>query len=648
LVDWKTVARKNIVCGLAAVLIVGGSLGSGCKSRLERAEDDYQNAHPGVRAKAVDVVDAVEGDRALEFLLAALGDPDPKVVLRAVDRLGGRRDTRSITGLIGVLTNKDPSVRHVTADTMRKMGPAAVDILLANIDDKDLAKTAIIIDILGQIGDERAVMPLIEVLEKSNDYHVRTSAVKALGRIGDMRAVWPLIQAVKARGFDARYLIVEALVNIGQPAVAQLIEALQNKHTDVVCTAAQALFSIGDEQAAPHLIELIRRTDSDEVRIFLIRALGELKDERAAVLLVAALQDQISSVVRLAKEGLVKIGPSAVPPLVTALKTASAETVRVSSIHVLGQIKDRRALEPLIMALNDNSPQVRQAAATALGRLGGEEIIEPLIAVLKDNDPMVRHNAADALVMADSLAVPALIENLSHPDSGMRFLTANILIEIKSSAVGPLIDQLKNETSPAISMAAGILTQIGAPAVPELIAELEREDSKIRSQASDILIKIGSPAVNLLAVVLKGRNEFSKNAAADILGRIGDKEAIAPLVEALLDLTVCRKAAEALKALAWHPLYTPDKVHFLLAMGKTDDVVAEWETNQQILFVDLRSDDPAAVEYASIRLVELGGKQMIPRMIAVMKNDESRVMAMAFLNSEHAELRLAAQKWMKR
>jgi HEAT repeat protein len=50
--------------------------------------------------------------------------------------------------------------------------------------------------VLGEIGDPRAVDPLIEAL-KDEYSRVRSSAARALGEIGDPKAVDPLTEALK-------------------------------------------------------------------------------------------------------------------------------------------------------------------------------------------------------------------------------------------------------------------------------------------------------------------------------------------------------------------------------------------------------------------------------------------------------------------
>ena len=70
---------------------------------------------------------------------------------------------------------------------------------------------------------------------------------------------------------------------------------------------------------------------------------------------------------------------------------------RAHAAHALGEIGDRRAVEPLIAALEDRMSFVRRAAAEALGEIGDSRVVEPLIAARKDSDWDVRSQATEAL-----------------------------------------------------------------------------------------------------------------------------------------------------------------------------------------------------------------------------------------------------------
>jgi HEAT repeat protein len=64
----------------------------------------------------------------------------------------------------------------------------------------------------------------------------------------------------------------------------------------------------------------------------------------------------------------------------------------------------RRAIGPLILALQDQDERVRQSAAAALGMLRDARAVEPLLPLLQDQDPSVREWVANALKRLDPAA----------------------------------------------------------------------------------------------------------------------------------------------------------------------------------------------------------------------------------------------------
>lgn len=170
---------------------------------------------------------------------------------------------------------------------------------------------------------------LIEAL-KHKDWRVQWDAAEALGEVGDARAVEPLIQALKdvyfveskfqddERVHVARLLGVgqgmvvigevalPALFKIGEPAIESLIQALKDKEHVVRLGAARVLGEIGDARAVEPLIEVLKHKDK-EVRESAAEALGELGDLRAGKPLIQALEDKNKKVREAAKEALEKI-----------------------------------------------------------------------------------------------------------------------------------------------------------------------------------------------------------------------------------------------------------------------------------------------------------------------------------------------------
>jgi len=109
---------------------------------------------------------------------------------------------------------------------------------------------------LGEIGDVKAVDPLIDAL-KDEEEEVRQSAAYALGKIGDAKAVDPLIDALKDEEGEVRERAAWALGEIGDgKAVDALINALKDQEANVL-NSVDALGKIGDKRAVPELVTFL-------------------------------------------------------------------------------------------------------------------------------------------------------------------------------------------------------------------------------------------------------------------------------------------------------------------------------------------------------------------------------------------------------
>ncbi len=87
---------------------------------------------------------------------------------------------------------------------------------------------------LGNIRDERAVEPLIELLKGKSEY-VREEAARALGLIRDKRAVDPLCETLKNAGWCLSESAAAGALGMigGDRAIDALIAALENTDSDI-------------------------------------------------------------------------------------------------------------------------------------------------------------------------------------------------------------------------------------------------------------------------------------------------------------------------------------------------------------------------------------------------------------------------------
>ena len=261
----------------------------GLVKALRRKGDDH------VRKRAAEALAEIGGARAVECLIVALKDNDPRVVMHAAnalskagdaqieklrqerdvdalldalrdeklkymfkgaaDALGDIGDARAVEPLIAALKDEEPYEGSHAADALVKIGGVAVDALIAVLKEEKGFARLHAANALGDIGDVRAAEPLIAVLKDENEY-VRLAAAAALGRIGDARAIQPLIAALKDNDWEVREHAAEALGKIGDVrAVEPLIAALGDAAEGVREAAAEALKRIGGPKAKRGLAE---------------------------------------------------------------------------------------------------------------------------------------------------------------------------------------------------------------------------------------------------------------------------------------------------------------------------------------------------------------------------------------------------------
>jgi len=327
-------------------------------------------------------VEQMKDERDVEGLIKALESTDEEKRAKAAEALGELEDTRAIDPLIKLLRSDDSSiVRQKVSEALVKMGMQATPRLVEALDDDDWRVRSQIAWILGEIGDSRAVPYLIKQINDSVR-DVRKNVVWALGQIGvDARAVDPLFNALKDEDPGVRSEARTAIVKMGESAVNRLIQSLNDEDEFIRNTSAWALGEIGGRRGtsfetrkkmAEPLVKSLRDEDED-VRKSVALSLDKLRFEprneeeqawyfvakrewdKAAFLgsvsvdpLILALRAEVSDVKWGATKALVKIGNSAVQPLMRALQDEEIQIQAVIALEIIGTTEAKEAVNDFI------------------------------------------------------------------------------------------------------------------------------------------------------------------------------------------------------------------------------------------------------------------------------------------------------------
>jgi len=403
--------------------------------------------------------------------------------------------------------------------------------------EKDSSVQEAASEALGEVGDERAVGPLMVALSNLGETDIEEAAFSALTavvtRIG-AATTFPLSMALMDRNQKVREAATTMLVRVGRTTIEPPIEILEillrHSDLDVQKAAAQALREIGDPRAVELLVGALKDADSN-VRKAAVRALEQIGDARAVEPLVSALKDKERNVRMAAVVALGEIRDRrAVEPLMNTLRDRDSG-VRLDAAEALGKIKDRRAVEPLVNTLKDQDFRVTMAAVVALGEIGDVQAVEPLIAALKDEHSSVRECAAKALgQLGDTRATRQLIAALNDSPA-MRKIAAEAL----SHFMPP--EEVQR------------LVQQGVEEVQRLVQQGRKEQQRAEKEEQIRLAHENAQKQEQNIKVLKTGSLESKNLAALELGRIGDSQAFGALVRCLDNKDIPANVIEAIQSI---------------------------------------------------------------------------------------------------
>jgi HEAT repeat protein len=148
-------------------------------------------------------------------------------------------------------------VREAAADALGTLGDVrAVDPLIAALGDGDGGVRWAAANALGILEDDRALEPLILALEQRHDDELRLVAASALGELGDARAVDPLLAALGDPATQVRLEAINSLPMVAltdQRIVDALVPLADDADPDLRLRALAALAWTGQPEAFARL-----------------------------------------------------------------------------------------------------------------------------------------------------------------------------------------------------------------------------------------------------------------------------------------------------------------------------------------------------------------------------------------------------------
>ena len=175
-----------------------------------------------------------------------------------------------------------------------------------------------------------------------------------------------------------------------------LLKALRDQDKNIRTAAAEALEKLEIRGRMDALRKMIETGDKlDKMRA--IYALANLKGEDALKLIAMGLNDPVEDVRSAAVRALIDMGDRrAVEPLLERLKDESPVVKRVT-IEGLGFYREPKVVGPLMQMLQSKDHGVIERALEVLGRMGDKKAEEAMLYFANKGNTMMRCYALRAL-----------------------------------------------------------------------------------------------------------------------------------------------------------------------------------------------------------------------------------------------------------
>jgi len=433
--------------------IEGQSISSDIQNRIkQQTVEKLYSPKFEERLRVIRELTRMENPRTIEYLIISLDDESDAVQNLASHTLI-RLGQPSINPLLDSLTSVPKRARLAAIRTLGKIWNLQK---ITDLGSEEIHIRRRAAEALGNMGDDKAVLPLIAVLEDSDeDLRIRTA--RSLGKLGDSRAVNPLMRALEhtySRAENRESVIIsEALTAIGEPTDEPLLSGIKDPDEEV---RHRSLIALGHTWMLPAVTDLA--SNDPQIRRKAAMELGEIADERAIEPLLAALKDH-------------------------------DQLVRWEATRSLGCIWQF----PTLTKLGDTEAKTRCEAAKALGKMTGDRMIEPLIAALRDPDSVVRERAAEALGDLGSISIQPLVSILNYKDRKIRRSIRKVFAKIEDDKVLEVLKSaLQDHRWWVRETAAESLVKLGNRGIPILEVALKSDDPDISRLARVVLQRIGT------------------------------------------------------------------------------------------------------------------------------------------------------------
>ena len=433
--------------------------------------------NPEIRSFSASTLGEIGNPRAVPVLITGLSDSDWNVrrsSAYALTEIG----ERGVDKIAEALKSPNDDVRYWVTRILESIGEPGVPYLVNALNDTNKEIRYFSAKALGTSFSSSVARDLIKALG-DEVWSVRKAAAESLCRLENLQ-IEEVLRFLSSDNEDIRYWITYVIKEIGHNHVEQIAEAMRRGDSELRLFSAQAAGMIENEPVLLDALISALRDDSEWVRIYAAISLGQSGDERSIVPLIRCFSDRNSEVHRNCVAAFKRMDEKVYKELIKCTESEDSD-LRKNSALALGEMRELRGLDYIIMLLEDSEPSVRMSATEALGSFPCSKVRAVLNHALGDSDLKVRLSAIKAIgnLGEESDALALMIYGSKQKEGAETRAIHRILGDMAINNPDLFIEMLKNEQVAIRDMAFESLVTAGVEALPRLTAVAhESKDEK--------------------------------------------------------------------------------------------------------------------------------------------------------------------------
>ncbi len=496
---------------------------------------DDENAT--LRNAALEAIER-QGLYALPYLAELTKDSNAELALFATQIIGRLKEPSSVKILLPLLEHPDPNIVQTSVEALgqlhvREAVPSIVRLLKADMWIQFAAVQA-----LGNIEDERAVEPLLELSENEI---LMEAAIEALGKIASPSCLKPLLDLFFQ--FDRVSLRDRVLLTLASVAerhsqanyISDLFstQSLSDSQRDSLFDFLRAVISGPEHRMNPKVV-LVNPVDDRT----LLRGFGPLL--RAAVTLIFSgrVEELYSEVLKKTSDPhclkwVVQVSqrfPGCLNSAFQSLENHKDEDVRCGLLLVGDPTLISKSL--LMRALRDPSPKVRTAAYATVGRAKLSEAVPLLMEKLKTGSDKELDSIVAALSQMPEEGLRPLVDSLDFS------LSSEDIIRILKVLCRAKISSMDEKLLPFVEVENPLVRRLALESLAHsnreevdwaIISKLDDPDERIRNEAVELLVQRKCKKAIPAFLAILEKDEPLRYHVIRALGRFKASEAVNPL-----------------------------------------------------------------------------------------------------------------------